>query len=48
MLTAKDRMENKLIGLDAGADDYLVKCFDMEEFLARLRVLQCRHPHIPP
>ncbi|AFY92962.1 two-component system response regulator RppA [Chamaesiphon minutus] len=42
MLTAKDRMENKIAGLDAGADDYLVKPFGMEELLARLRALQRR------
>ncbi|BAY23963.1 two component transcriptional regulator [Calothrix sp. NIES-2100] len=42
MLTAKDRMEEKIIGLDSGADDYLVKPFDMAELLARLRALQRR------
>jgi DNA-binding response OmpR family regulator len=42
MLTAKDRMEDKITGLDAGADDYLVKPFGMEELLARLRALQRR------
>ena len=40
MLTAKDTMEEKVIGLDAGADDYLVKPFGMLELLARLRALQ--------
>ncbi|BBD61328.1 two component transcriptional regulator [Nostoc sp. HK-01] len=42
MLTAKDRMEEKIIGLDSGADDYIVKPFDMAELLARLRALQRR------
>lgn len=42
MLTAKDRMEDKVAGLDAGADDYLVKPFGMVELLARLRALQRR------
>ncbi|MBD2593581.1 response regulator transcription factor [Nostoc spongiaeforme FACHB-130] len=42
MLTAKDRMEEKIIGLDSGADDYLVKPFDMAELLARLRALHRR------
>lgn len=44
MLTAKDSMESKVIGLDAGADDYLVKPFGMAELLARLRALQRRSP----
>ncbi|RUT01578.1 DNA-binding response regulator [Dulcicalothrix desertica PCC 7102] len=44
MLTAKDRMEDKIAGLDAGADDYLVKPFGMGELLARLRALQRRSP----
>ncbi|MBW4446009.1 MAG: response regulator transcription factor [Spirirestis rafaelensis WJT71-NPBG6] len=42
MLTAKDTMEDKVTGLDAGADDYLVKPFGMAELLARLRALQRR------
>lgn len=48
MLTAKDRMEDKIAGLDAGADDYLVKPFGMAELLARLRALQRRSPQIQP
>jgi DNA-binding response OmpR family regulator len=42
MLTAKDRMADKVQGLDAGADDYLVKPFGMAELQARLRALQRR------
>jgi DNA-binding response OmpR family regulator len=48
MLTAKDSMEDKVTGLDAGADDYLVKPFGMAELLARLRALQRRVPQIQP
>ena len=46
MLTAKDAMEDRVIGLDAGADDYLVKPFGMSELLARLRALQRRSPQL--
>ncbi len=46
ILTAKDTMEDKVMGLDAGADDYLVKPFGMAELLARLRALQRRSPQI--
>ncbi|BAU64939.1 two component transcriptional regulator, winged helix family [Stanieria sp. NIES-3757] len=48
MLTAKDSMADKIVGLDAGADDYLVKPFDMLELLARLRALQRRTPQLQP
>ena len=48
MLTAKDSMEDKVIGLDAGADDYLVKPFGMAELLARLRALQRRSLQLQP
>src|SRR5262249_35756112 len=37
MLTARDAVESRIEGLDAGADDYLVKPFDFRELLARLR-----------
>ncbi|MEI6063157.1 MAG: two-component system response regulator RppA [Pseudanabaena sp. ELA748] len=46
MLTAKDSIEDRVIGLDAGADDYLVKPFGMVELLARLRALQRRSPQL--
>ncbi|MFD0674408.1 response regulator transcription factor [Cohnella sp. GCM10027633] len=39
MLTAKDALQDRVEGLDAGADDYLVKPFEMDELLARLRAL---------
>jgi len=47
LLTARDRVEDKVAGLDAGADDYLTKPFEFDELLARLRAL-LRRPSAPP
>jgi two-component system OmpR family response regulator len=44
MLTARDAVEDRVSGLDAGADDYLVKPFAFDELLARLRALTRRAP----
>jgi len=46
LLTARDAVEDRVAGLDAGADDYLVKPFALEELLARLRAL-LRRGHEP-
>ncbi|MGG1572269.1 response regulator transcription factor [Fictibacillus sp. NRS-1165] len=43
MLTAKDSVQDRIHGLDAGADDYLVKPFEIDELLARLRALSRRN-----
>jgi DNA-binding response OmpR family regulator len=45
LLTAKDTLEDKVDGLDAGADDYLVKPFATKELLARIRALARRQPN---
>ena len=42
MLTARDAVDDRVTGLDTGADDYLVKPFDVQELLARLRALRRR------
>lgn len=42
-LTARDAIEDRVVGLNAGADDYLVKPFAYEELLARIHVLARRH-----
>jgi len=42
MLTARDRLEDKLAGFEIGADDYLVKPFELQEVAARLKVLAAR------
>jgi two-component system OmpR family response regulator len=49
MLTARDRVDDRVLGLDAGADDYLTKPFAFSELLARLRALLRRGPieHLP-
>jgi two-component system, OmpR family, response regulator len=44
MLTARDAIEDRVAGLDGGADDYLVKPFSFDELLARLRALARRTP----
>ncbi len=48
MLTARDNVKDRIRGLDAGADDYLVKPFDFGELLARLRALIRRGPSERP
>ncbi|WP_030062391.1 MULTISPECIES: response regulator transcription factor [Streptomyces] len=47
MLTARVEVPDRIAGLDAGADDYLVKPFDVEELFARLRALLRRNPPAP-
>lgn len=48
MLTARDTSNDKVIGLDAGADDYVVKPFDLAELAARIRALLRRGSSIMP
>ncbi|MGB3641019.1 MAG: response regulator [Rivularia sp. (in: cyanobacteria)] len=49
LLTAQEGSTNKVIALDAGADDYVTKPFDLQEFLARIRALLRRgNPGLPP
>lgn len=47
-LTARDRVEDRVRGLEAGADDYLVKPFAFSELLARVRTLLRRRPQAEP
>jgi two-component system response regulator QseB len=42
LLTARDGVEDQIIGLDAGADDYIAKPFDLDALCARMRALQRR------
>lgn len=48
MITALDGIDDRVTGLDAGADDYLVKPFDIKELLARVRALSRRPGQIAP
>ncbi|MBO1306924.1 response regulator transcription factor [Enterococcus sp. 669A] len=46
MMTARDQLGDKITGLDAGADDYITKPFEIEELLARIRVIIRRQKQI--
>ncbi len=48
MLTARDAIEDRVTGLDAGADDYLTKPFALQELIARVRALSRRRPTLTP
>ena len=48
ILTAKSEVDDKISGLDSGADDYMTKPFDMREFLARVRALTRRKAEFSP
>jgi len=48
LVSGKDTPEDRVAGLDAGADDFLAAPFDLDELFARLRALQRRPPHLLP
>jgi two-component system copper resistance phosphate regulon response regulator CusR len=48
MLTARDAVDDRVTGLDAGADDYLTKPFALQELIARIRALSRRRPTLSP
>lgn len=47
ILSARDATRDRILGLDLGADDYLVKPFELDELLARIRVLERRRSGVP-